>query len=260
MHIDWFVLLAQIINFLILVYLLKRFLYNRILGAIDTREAKIASRFDEAEKLKADAAKEMQAYEDRNRDLQEKADEMMNRAQKAAEKEKGLLMDKVREEADQVRDRWHDTLNRENNAFMEDLRRRSGVYIYDTIRHVLADMADETLEDSMVRVFVSRVCAMDQEQQEKLRDSLKDRKSLVTLRSAFGLNSEQRQTIEDALQPYTAAKPSMRYEVTSSIGAGVEVMTRGYKFSWSINDYLASLEEKFASALKEEIHIEGQAI
>jgi len=50
MHIDWFVFFAQIVNFLLLVWLLKKFLYGRIINAIDTREAKIKATFEEAEK------------------------------------------------------------------------------------------------------------------------------------------------------------------------------------------------------------------
>jgi F-type H+-transporting ATPase subunit b len=39
MLIDWFTVGAQVLNFLILVWLLKRFLYGPILDAIDARLA-----------------------------------------------------------------------------------------------------------------------------------------------------------------------------------------------------------------------------
>ena len=42
MLIDWFTVVAQVVNFLILVWLLKRFLYKPILDAIDAREKRIA--------------------------------------------------------------------------------------------------------------------------------------------------------------------------------------------------------------------------
>ena len=260
MHVDLFVLAAQIFNFLVLVFVLKRLLYNRILGAMDAREAKIASRFDEAERLKIEARQSAQAYDEKNRELQDKADELMNLAQKASEHEKNLLMDKVREEVDQVRQRWYETLNREKDAFLEDLRKRAGTYIYNTIRHVLADMANEDLEDRMVRVFISRIRSMDQVHQDKLKDSLKALGSLIIVRSAFTLKAEQAKQIEEAIRPYTGSKVPMRYEISTIIGAGIEIMAHGYKLSWSIEDYLASLEEKFVRALKEEIRLEEKVI
>jgi F-type H+-transporting ATPase subunit b len=260
MHIDLFVLAAQIFNFLVLVFVLKYLLYDKILGAMDAREAKIASRFDEAERLKIEAQQSAQAYDEKNRELQDKADELMNQAQKASEHEKNLLMDKVRQEVDQVRQRWYETLNREKDAFLEDLRKRSGTYIYDTIRQVLADMVNEDLEDRMVKVFISRIRSMDQVQQDKLKDSLKAGGSLIIVRSAFSLKAEQAKQIEDAIRPYTGPKVPIRYEISGIIGAGIEIMAHGYKISWSIEDYLASLEEKFVRALKEEIRLEEKVI
>ena len=43
MLIDWFTVAAQAVNFLILVWLLKRFLYKPVLAAIDEREKRIAT-------------------------------------------------------------------------------------------------------------------------------------------------------------------------------------------------------------------------
>jgi F-type H+-transporting ATPase subunit b len=260
MHIDLFVLAAQIFNFLVLVFVLKYLLYNRILGAMDAREARIASRFDEAERLKIEAQQSAQAYDEKNRELQDKAEELMNQAQKASEHAKNLLMDKARVEVDQVRQRWYETLNREKDAFLEDLRKRAGTYIYDTIRHVLADMANADLEDRIVWVFISRINSMDQVQQDKLKDSLKAGGSLIRVRSAFTLKAEQSKQIEEAIRPYTGTKVPIRYEISGVIGAGIEIMAHGYKLSWSIEDYLASLEEKFVRALKEEIRLEENVI
>ncbi len=49
MLIDWFTVGAQALNFLILVWLMKRFLYKPILNAIDAREKKIAAELADAD-------------------------------------------------------------------------------------------------------------------------------------------------------------------------------------------------------------------
>ena len=54
MLIDWFTVAAQLVNFLILVWLLKRFLFKPITSAIDAREKRIAT-----ELAAADAKKQM---------------------------------------------------------------------------------------------------------------------------------------------------------------------------------------------------------
>ncbi len=260
MHIDWFVLTAQIINFLILVFVLKRLLYSRIIGAMDAREAKIASQINEAERLKKEAQISAQACDERNRQLKERSEEMMVQAQKAAEDEKEQLMVRVREEVDLVRQRWYESLGREKRAFLEDLRRRAGTYVYDTIRHVLADMADEKMEERMVQVFISRIRTMDPAQQDVLRDSLSDGGKEIVIRSAFLLNADRQKAICDAVVRLAGENIPMRFETTEHIGAGIELMTHGYKLSWCIEDYLADLEEKFVRTLKEEIQVDVQPL
>ena len=84
MHIDWFVFFCQIFNFLLLVYLLKRFLFGRIIKAMDDREAKISARFAEADDLKAKANEAAELYEKRNQLLNETKDKMLNEAAMAA--------------------------------------------------------------------------------------------------------------------------------------------------------------------------------
>ncbi len=85
MHIDWFVFFCQIVNLLLLLFLLKKFLYGRIIGAMDAREARIASTFADAEKAREAAKESAERYEKRLRDLDAHVDAAMNRARDDAE-------------------------------------------------------------------------------------------------------------------------------------------------------------------------------
>ncbi len=61
MLIDWFTVVAQALNFLILVWLLKRFLYKPILDALDAREKRIAGKLADAD------AKQLEAIMERDK-------------------------------------------------------------------------------------------------------------------------------------------------------------------------------------------------
>ena len=63
MLIDWFTVGAQALNFIVLVWLLKRFLYKPILNAIDAREKLIAAKLADADTKVAEAKKERDAFE-----------------------------------------------------------------------------------------------------------------------------------------------------------------------------------------------------
>ena len=69
MLVDWFTVGAQAINFIILVWLLKRFLYRPILDAVDAREKRVATELADADAKKAEAVKERDEFQHKNEEF-----------------------------------------------------------------------------------------------------------------------------------------------------------------------------------------------
>ncbi len=253
MHIDWFVFFAQIVNFLILVFALKYLLYGRIVKAMDDRQARIASELEEAQRMRQKAFEDAQAFEEQTRSLQEKAQDMLNKASQEAYDTRKELIDRAREEVDQIQQRWYETLGRERRTFLENLRKRSGTYVFDTIRRILYDLADQELEQSIVNMFVRIIRTSDEETLSLLRHSPSLQNAGIVIRSSFALSDAQKTMITGALKPYIRDDTEVAYETSTSMVAGIDMMAGGHKYSWSINEYIVSLEERFSHLLKEEI-------
>ena len=251
MHIDWFVFTAQILNFLLLVWLLKRFLYGRILKAMDEREAKIVQRYDEAEEIKKKAQEEAELYEEKNRQLNAMAEELMNKARTEAEAHKAALMSKAREEVDVIQRRWIETLAREQASFLEELRRRAGQQIFSIARKALTDLADEELEHRMLAAFLSRLEKIDGDELQNFKKTMGADTSGIIIQSAFDVPPDAREKINQTLSKYMNGKTPIQYDVSDDIVSGIEMRTSGHKISWSLNDYLVALEENFSHALQE---------
>ena len=190
MHIDWFVFFCQIVNLLLLLFLLKRFLYGRIIGAMDAREAKITATFVDAEKARESAKESAEQIEKRLRDLEAQYEASMNRAREAAEAHRKELMDKAREEVDLLHARWVETLKSERDAFLAELRQLAGTQIYSITRRVLKDLADVELEQRIVEILMERIQTMDEEERGKFRDSLAEG-GTITVQSAFDIPAER---------------------------------------------------------------------
>ena len=92
MLIDWFTVVAQIVNFVVLVVLLKHFLYDRIIGAMARREETIRARREAAENEKEEAQQEADAYRKKKEEIEEKRNEMHSQAKQAAEEELGASL------------------------------------------------------------------------------------------------------------------------------------------------------------------------
>lgn len=254
MHIDWFVFLAQIFNFLLLMYLLKRFLYGRIIKAMDDREEKIAARFAEAEELKARAGEEVELYEKRNSALREKQEQMLNEVTLAAETKRKELMEKVREDVNSVKARWQDMLMREQEAFFYDLRQRAAKQLFATARKALSDLADADLEDRIIAEFIRRIGNLDEEKSIQLRKAITGGGNRVAIQSAFQIPDSRKTQIEDALKKQIAGGFMVRYLQEADIVSGIEMRVNGHKIAWSLNEYLETLVENLTETLQKEAH------
>jgi len=256
MHIDWFVFVAQIVNFLILVYLLKRFLYGRIVQAMDKRENMIVSRFEEAERLRKEAETQAALYEEKNRILAEKQEELLNQMVQAAEAKKKELLEKARQDVDALKARWQETIKREKESFLQDLSQRVGKQTYLVARRILSSMADEELEEKIGRVFLRRLKELGEEEKKNLEESIKQANGRIVIQSAFPLSQAIKEEIRTffSLWPQGIV-PELKFETVEDAIAGIELRTHGYKLAWSIGDYLENLEETFMHALMEEARI-----
>ena len=254
MHIDWFVLFCQIFNFLLLVYLLKRFLYGRIIKAMDDREAKIVARFAEAEDLKVKATEAAGLYEKRNQLLNETKEHLLNEATMAADAKRKELMEKVREEVDQVKARWQDMLVREHDAFFSDLRQRAAKQLFATARKALRDLADADLEERIVDEFLRRVKELDEEKSVQIRKAISGGGNNVIIQSAFSISEQKRAQIEEVLKKQITNGFKIRYLQQPDIVSGIELRVNGHKIAWSLNEYLEALVENLTETLQKEAH------
>lgn len=250
MLIDWFTVLAQSVNFLILVWLMKRFLYQPILKALDAREKRIAAELADADAKEADALKEREEFRRKNEEFDRQREAMLNKATEEAAKERSRLLDAVRKDADGLRDKLQDTLSGEYRNLHEEFARRTHVEVFAIARKTLADLAGVGLEERMADVFVERMLGLGSDEKARLAAMLKSPDMPVVVRSAFDLAPVQLAAIEDAVKATVATKAPVQFEIVPGLIGGIELILHGQKVAWSIADYLASLEKDVSELLK----------
>src|SRR5580704_6043927 len=113
MPIDWFTVVAQAINFLILVWLLKRFLYKPILHAIDEREHGIATQLAEAKATQVESQQERDDFQHKNDAFERERAALFQKATGEAKAERQRLLEDARHEADTVRAKRQEALQNE---------------------------------------------------------------------------------------------------------------------------------------------------
>lgn len=251
MLIDWFTILAQTLNFLILVWLMKRFLYKPILHAIDEREKRIATELADADAKKAEAEKEREAYRHKNQEFDQQRSALLSQATGEAQAQRLRLLAEARKAADALSAKRQESLRNEAHRLNGALRLRVQHEVFAIARKALADLATTSLEERLGEVFTRRLQEMDSEAKNILARALKTASDPALVRSAFELPAEQREAIRNALNETFSAEIHIRFETAPELISGIELTTNGQKVAWSIADYLASLENGVGDLLKE---------
>ncbi len=254
MLIDWFTVIAQIVNFLILIALLKYFLYGRIIRAMDEREKKIASKMQEAEQEKEAAAREARSFREKKQEIEKKGERMLSQAKEEAEARRSELIQEARDEVANLKTGWQEAIQREKESFIRDFSQMASRQIYAIARRAFEDLADAELEEHAIEVFLTQVRKMKNNERKKFAESIKKAGNVVTLRSAFVISTNMQKEITSALHEHIADGIKVQYETASELVLGIELMTRGQKIAWSLENYLKTLEEKAREALEKKSH------
>ena len=151
MLIDWFTVGAQALNFLILVWLMKRFLYKPILQAIDTREKLIAKEIADADAKKAEAQKEHEEFQHKNDEFDKQRTALLDKATGEAKAERQRLLDEARKAADALSAKRQETLKSDAHNLNLAISRRTQQEVFAIARKTLKDLATTGLEDGLVK-------------------------------------------------------------------------------------------------------------
>ena len=251
MLIDWFTVGAQALNFIILVWLLKRFLYKPILNAVDDREKRIAAELADADARKTEAQRERDEFQRKSKEFDQQRAALLTKATDEAKAERERLLDDARKAADALSAKRQEALRADAQNLNRGIRRLTQQEVFAIARKALRDLAATNLEERMCEVFTRRIRTIDGKAKESLGEVLKTVPEPALLRSAFDLPAAQRAAIQKALNETFSADVHVRFETAPDLVSGVELSTNGLKIAWSIADYLSSLEKGVGELLKE---------
>ncbi|AMN48001.1 ATP synthase subunit B [Steroidobacter denitrificans] len=244
MSIDWVTVVAQLLNFLVLVWLLKRFLYRPILDGIDAREKEIAERMAEAAKVRETAQAAHARHQAEIAALHADRHETLEGVRRIAQAEHDNLLAQARErlaakQASQAAQRAE-----EARRYTIDLHRSGAEALLSLTRKALSDLADEILEQRII----AHCTAQLGEAAEQLRAAGGDSHEVVALTHeplppdlATHLRNELGRVLPGV---------SVRFETDPSLAWGLTLKLGGAQAAWTLDSYLDALHtilEDFAA-------------
>lgn len=252
MLIDWFTFGAQIINFLLLVFLLWRFLYKPILKTMDRRQRQLEDRWKQAEEQRQAAEQEAADYRQKQRELDQQRDHLLAQAQADAEHQRRQQMQQAREEIEAIQQEWQTALEREQDSFLAELRQQMTQQVYQITRQALREVVNADLEQQAIATFLERLRHLGAEKREAITQSPGAADQPVLIRSGFELPEDARQQVIETLQQQDMMDGrEVTFDTDPDLICGVELHLAGQSVFWHVADYVRSLEENMAQAFSQ---------
>jgi len=236
MLIDGFTVFAQIVNFLILVALLKHFLYQPIVKAMEQREATVMSRVREASLQLENAENQALIYKKKQEELEQKKQAWLLQAKQEVMEEKKILLQKAQQEVEGLKTQWYQQLDGEKRSYLDNLQQQISQQVISTVRHVLEDLAGSELESEVVNLFTLRL------QASKL-SLLADNEEPLIVKTSFDLTPEQQTKLINAIHQYLIPNVQVKFANAPELICGIELTNQSYQLAWNLQEYLLGLEQ-----------------
>jgi F-type H+-transporting ATPase subunit b len=256
--IDWFTVIAQMINFLVLVALLRYFLFTPIVSAMRERREKIEGDMDNAKQREDEAGKMLEGYKQKSLELDRQREGIIRKAEEEARKRGDDYLRQVRADAASEQERLREALNLRKRDFGMRLRLMALHDAAGMARRTLGELSGASLEDGLVSVFIRQIESTDKARREQVAQAMRERGNSPEIKSSFPLREDLRRKLDDAIRKQFSPQASVKYQPVPDMPLGIEMDVDGYKLRWGVDQYLGDLEEEISKAISDAFGAQGE--
>ena len=249
MLIDWFTVGAQVLNFVVLVWLMKHFLYQPVLNAIAAREKRISDQIAVATAKETQAASERKTFEDKNTAFDQQRADLLDKATTDAKAEALQLADDAKKTALALSAKHEQSLARQAAHLQQTIAGRAAHEVFAVARKALADLANVDLQSRMVEVFTQHMSELQGPAKKQLDAALKQSTDPALVRSHYELLTDQQAAIRKAVKKTFSADVALRFQTAADAVCGIELSVGGQKLAWTIDEYVRDLQQEVATLL-----------
>ncbi len=243
MELSWSTFLLEIINFLVLVWILKRFLYKPVLEVIARRRESIEQTLREAgEEREASEALQLQ-YEKRLADWEREKEIARIALQRDVESERRQRLEALAGELKEERKKAQVLAEKELRETERQLQTQALDLGANFATRLLSRLAGPELEAKLIEAALQDLVALPAAQRQRLHQASQRENRLVEVTSAYPLDEPRRGALEQALAAVVAADVSCRYQEDPELIGGVRLRLGSWVLHANLRDELKSFAE-----------------
>ena len=153
--VDWGALFFQIVNFLLLLYLLNRFLFKRVFALLEERQTKIGKGLEDAEVAARDRELARAEREAAVAEARKEAATLIASANKIATDTRDEILADARADAEKVTERAREEINAEKEKAMAELRAQVADLALEAAGKLVRSDMNATTQRRLVEEFLA---------------------------------------------------------------------------------------------------------
>ena len=235
MQIDWWTLGLQALNFLILVWLLWRFLYIPVKTVIEQRKELAEQAFTEAGEKQQEAEAARQHFEQELAHQSDERQKLLNTTHKQIEIERADILEEAGHEANKLIESARETINHERQAALQQLRNEVAELASDLAFELVQGASSELFNEIALEQLEAKMKSMPPAELDRLRNDLgADNANLVIL-TATALAPEDQSRWRLRMADSLGHNFDTDFTIDSGIAGGAELQLphTTLRFTWS---------------------------
>ncbi len=248
MTLDWWTLALQILNFLVLVWLLQRFLYRPARRVIEERRARARAALAEARKLQEEAAAKEAELEERARALEAERKKLREELRSELEAERARLLEAAREEARAILARAREALEEERRRTLEELRGELAGLATGLARRILEELRGPLLDELFFSRLERHLAALPEAERRELLGDAGAQGAELRLVTANAIEERRRREWRNRLERIFGTGLTLHFEEDPALLAGVELDLPYTRLRFTLAGQLERARQEMATA------------
>lgn len=231
----------QVINFTVLLFILKRVLYRPIKEIMEKRRGIISKTMEEAETAKREAEELKESYQKELNETKELRLQMTEKMKEEVAEERRSLLSEAQGEAGRILDKERGLFEAEKRRTEAELKEKAPEVVSAFALNIIKDVSDEELHRSIFRRFLGETGKMASE----ISGLGKEGKPVsIALISAYPLREGEIKMFREAMESNISKEVNIGSVTDSALIAGVKVKVFDMVYDFSVAGQIEALKMK----------------
>jgi F-type H+-transporting ATPase subunit b len=235
MQIDWWTLALQAVNFLVLVWLLRRFLYRPVREVIEKRKQLAEQAFADADKQKSEAEAARQRFEGARDQLAQERQDLLKKIHEELETERRKALDAARHEADELLEAARGSLAKERETVLTEIREQVAALAVELASSLLRKVETNASSGVFLEQIERQLKDLPADERERLQKDLAVDSAHLTVVTAAPLTPKEQEQWTDRLSACLGQRDKTDFTTDPEILGGAELRFPHavLKFTWA---------------------------